>query len=422
MIGIDGVPFELAKNYAESGIMPRLRDILGRGKMIPMSVPLPEISSVSWSSFMTGVNPGEHGIFGFVDIHEGSYRYRYPDFRDLQAPPFFDDLGERRIRSVIINLPSTYPAREIPGVLISGFVVPDLKRAVFPEYYLKILEEFGYEVDVDANKGRDRKLELISDLHYTLQVRKQVADFLWRRENWDLFMLTITGTDRLNHFFFDCYSDTSHEFHLEFKNYYREIDRIIGEFYDRIKENDEYELILLSDHGFVDLKLEIYVNSILRNNGYFLAESHEASSLEHISAEAKAFALDPSRIFIHLKGKFPRGNVNQTDYHRVRQDIKHLFEEYRIGNRNVIKKVFFKEEIYQGKNIDRAADIVLLSNRGFDLKAGFNKQVEYDKTHFPGMHCFDNALFYSSQPGLLSDKISISEVKDHIFSLLNIKI
>lgn len=412
----------MAKNYAESGIMPRLLDILGKGKMVPMSVPLPEISSVSWSSFMTGLNPGEHGIFGFVDINKGSYRFRYPDFRDLQARPFFDDLGERRIRSVIINLPSTYPAREIPGVLISGFVAPDLKRAVFPEYYLEILEKFGYEVDVDANKGRDRKLELISDLHYSLQVRKQVADFIWRRENWDLFMLTFTGTDRLNHFFFDCYSDISNEFHLEFKNYYREIDRIIGEFYDKFKENDEYELILLSDHGFVDLKMEVYINPILRNNGYFLTESHDTSSLEHLSAEAKAFALDPSRIFIHLKGKFPRGNVNQNDYHRVRHDIKRLFEEYRIGNSNVIKKVFFKEEIYQGIRIDRAADIVLLSNPGFDLKAGFSKQVEYGKTHFPGMHCFDNALFYSSQPGLLPDRMSIYEVKDHIFSLLNINI
>lgn len=404
------------------GILPHLNEIIRQGKVVPMSVALPEISSVSWSSFMTGTNPGEHGIFGFVDIKNGSYQYRFPDFRDLLVPPFFDDLGKRKIRSVIINLPSTYPARKIHGVLISGFVVPDLKRAVYPESYLDILGKFGYEVDVDASKGKDRKLELISDLHYILQVRKQVADFLWSREAWDLFMFTITGTDRLNHFFFDAYSDTSHIFHSEFKNYYQEIDRIIGEFYDRIKGNDEYELILLSDHGFVDLKLEIYINPILRNNGYFLADSHQASSLEHISAESKAFALDPSRIFIHMKDKFPRGNVNRNEYFRIRQDIKRLFEEYRIGNSKVFKKAFFKEDIYSGNILDRAPDIVLLSNRGFDLKAGFGKQVEYEKTHFPGMHCFDNALFFTTKPELLLKQMTIFDVKDHIFRLLNINV
>jgi predicted AlkP superfamily phosphohydrolase/phosphomutase len=385
-----------------------------------MSVVLPEISSVSWSSFMTGVNPGEHGIFGFVDIKKDSYQYRYPDFRDLRVQPFFDDLGKRRIKSVIINLPFTYPAREIPGILISGFVVPDLKRAVYPEYFLDVLDKFGYEVDVDASKGKDRKLELISDLHYTVQVRKQVADFIWGREKWDLFMFTITGTDRLHHFLFDAYSDRSHQFYLEFRKYYQEIDRIIGDFFERIKENDQYELVLLSDHGFVDLDMEIYINPILKKNGFFHTNSQKVDSLEDISTDSKAFALDPSRIFIHLKDKYPRGKVNPVDYYRIRQDIKHLFEEYRIGSRKVIQKVYFKEEIYKGKMVELAPDIVLLSHRGFDLKAGFSKHAQYERTHFKGMHCFDNAFFYSSKPQLLPERMTICNVKNHIFQLLNV--
>ena len=50
--------------------MPRFREILAQGRMVPMHVTLPEISAVSWSSFMTGKNPGEHGIFGFTDLKE----------------------------------------------------------------------------------------------------------------------------------------------------------------------------------------------------------------------------------------------------------------------------------------------------------------------------------------------------------------
>ena len=402
--------------------MPHLREIIGKGKMVPMCVPLPEISSVSWSSFMTGANPGEHGIFGFVDMMNGSYQYRFPDFRDLQIPPFFDELGKRKIRSVIINLPSTYPARKIPGVLISGFVVPDLKRAVYPEYYLEVLKKFGYEVDVDATKGKDRKMELLSDLHYTLQVRKQLADFIWNRENWDLFMFTITGTDRLHHFFFDAYSDPSHQFHHEFKKYYEEVDNIIGDFFEKIERKDEFEFILLSDHGFVDINQEVYINPILKQNGYFSTDTFDVTSLEDMTEKSKAFALDPSRIYIHLRDKFPRGKVNQNDYYRIRREIKNLFQEYRIGKDKVFRKVFFKEEIYSGKFLDHAPDIVLLSQHGFDLKAGLKKRIEHDDTHFKGMHSFDNAFFYSSQAGLLSDKMSIFDVKKHIFRLLQVKI
>ncbi len=124
---------------------------------VKMTVSIPEISSVSWSSFMTGTQAGDHGIYGFVDLTPGTYQYRFPNFSDLKAPTFFDELGLNNKRSVIINLPATYPARPMPGVLISGFVALDLEKAVYPARYLPMLKQAGYQVDVDAGKGRDKK-------------------------------------------------------------------------------------------------------------------------------------------------------------------------------------------------------------------------------------------------------------------------
>ena len=174
---------------------------------------------MSWSSFMTGTQAGDHGIYGFVDLVAGTYQYRFPDFRDLKAPPFFDELGLNEKRSVIINLPATYPARPIPGVLISGFVALDLEKAVYPESYLPMLKQAGYQVDVDAGKGRDRKSEFLADLHCALKIRKQVADILWEKEKWDVFMFTVTETDRLQHFLYDAYGDSRHPYHGEFDGF-----------------------------------------------------------------------------------------------------------------------------------------------------------------------------------------------------------
>ena len=85
VIGLDGTPYSMITRFMDSGVMPRLKDIVSRGRAEPMTVTLPEISSVSWSSFMTGKNPGEHGIYGFTDLEDGTYKQCFPSFRDLKT-------------------------------------------------------------------------------------------------------------------------------------------------------------------------------------------------------------------------------------------------------------------------------------------------------------------------------------------------
>ena len=64
LIGLDGVPYTLIEQFIQDGTMPTLAQLCNEGSLHQMKVTLPEISSVSWTSFMTGVGPGEHGIFG----------------------------------------------------------------------------------------------------------------------------------------------------------------------------------------------------------------------------------------------------------------------------------------------------------------------------------------------------------------------
>lgn len=418
IIGIDGVPYDLIREFAQRSLMPNLKKIFASGKLVKMAVCLPEISAVSWSSFMTGTDPGNHGIFGFTDLETGTYDYRFPNFRDLQTPTFFDELGAKKKRSVIINLPSTYPVRAIHGVLVAGFVAIDLKRAVYPLKYLPFLAGCGYRVDIDAGKGKDKKTEFIADLHDSLKKRKAAADFFLEQEKWDLFMFTITGTDRLHHFLFDAYPDKDHPFHDEFLDYYREVDNIIGDLFDTISKKHDFETIILSDHGFGLIQNEVYLNPILKRYGFFETGPGDLTALDCITGKAKAFAVDPSRIFVHLKGKFPRGNVTNDDYDKVREELKQLFEEYKINDQKVIKRVYLKEEIYSPRFLDQAADIILQSNPGFDLKAGLKKKTEYGKTHFTGMHLRDNAFFYTSRPEYLPENMTIFDAKDIILKSL----
>ena len=132
VIGLDGVPFGLLSDLAARGVMPNFASLIESGHLHQMKASLPEISSVSWTDFMTGTNAGTHGIFGFTDFKPGTLDLRFPNFLDNKTETFWDELGRRKKRSIIINQPSTYPARKIPGILISGFVAIDLAKAVFP--------------------------------------------------------------------------------------------------------------------------------------------------------------------------------------------------------------------------------------------------------------------------------------------------
>src|SRR3990172_9211617 len=138
VLGLDGVPYSLLMEYMGRGIMPQLSE---------MCSTLPEISSVAWSSFITGKNPGQHGIFGFMEIDRQSYSYIFPNFQSLRERPVWEREG---IKTVALNIPQTYPAAPMNGVMVSGFVAIDLKNATYPERVYNYLNGIGYRIDVNA--------------------------------------------------------------------------------------------------------------------------------------------------------------------------------------------------------------------------------------------------------------------------------
>ena len=225
-----------------------------------------------------------------------------------------------------------------------------------------------------------------------------MADLLWKNENWDIFMFTVTETDRIHHFLFDAYENPRHPFHSEFRLLYREIDRIVGDFIARAAEKGFTEIIILSDHGFGPVSREINLNPILKKHRFFETEEEGVKSLEPISPRAKAFAIDPSRIFIHRRDRFPRGVCPEGTTSQIREEIRELFETYKIDGRKIIRKAYFKEELYSPPLLDSAPDIVLLSRPGYDLKAGLERREESTLNHFTGMHLQDNAFFTRPVP------------------------
>ncbi len=416
-LGLDGVPFSLLMDMADKGIMPTMKGLIEAGHLHMMKASLPEISAVSWTDFMTGTNSGTHGIFGFTDLKPGTYDLHFPNFLDLKHPTFWDTLGEKKKKSIIVNQPSTYPARKINGILISGFVAIDLGKAVYPPSLRASLDEINYQIDIDTTKSREDHEFLWKDLEKTLEGRQKVFDLLWK-EDWDFFECVITGTDRLQHFLWDAYENNEHPHHESFFNYYRRIDRFIDHVVNsflRLTNNDE-GLFLLSDHGFTGIEQEIYLNAWLENNGYLGFESASPQNLEEISPSSRAFAMDPNRIYLNRKDKFPKGCVTPSKKNSLKREITQELETLEFEGKKVIRKVFDTEEIYSGRYVSDGPDLIVLSDYGFDMKGSVKKKDIFGRTNLQGMHTWDDAFFWANSD--YGQDLSISDLATIILDKL----
>jgi len=397
-LGLDGVPYTLVTDLIKRGVMPNLAAIVAGGALMKMETAMPEVSSVAWTSFMTGVNPGRHGIYGFMELKPGGYGMYFPNYGHMKADTLWDRLGGLGGRSVVINLPSTYPARPLNGMMTAGFVALDLKKATYPDSAYQYLSGIGYKIDVDTVKARESLDFLISDLKAALDTRKEAILHFLEHDDWELFIGVITETDRLHHFLWKAYMDSADGHHGFFLEFYRELDSFIGEFAGRLdKRYPGTPLMLMSDHGFTYAEHQVYINHWLRENGFQKLDKTPAGSFEDIASGTRAFALDPSRVYIHVKDKYPRGTVNPgSEYDRVIAELKAGLLSLEIEGRPVIKSVHTKGELYSGPESGRAPDLVLLSNYGFDLKGAVSKEMLHDKGPLTGMHTQDDAMLVLS--------------------------
>ncbi|MEJ2715830.1 MAG: alkaline phosphatase family protein [Deltaproteobacteria bacterium] len=407
VLGLDGVPFDLLNDLFHNGVMPGLADVAENSTFVRMETSLPAVSSVAWSSFMTGRGPGHHGIFGFTDLKNRERSLRLPSFDDIQCPVIWQSLAGRK--ATVINLPFTYPARPLNGLLISGFVAPMLERSVFPPSLLPWLASRHYRIDVDAVKGRHDRRHLFEDLFETLNVHEEVMLTLMEREPWDLFIGVVTGTDRLHHFFFDAARDPNHVFFEDFMEYYRRIDSFFRRFVERLGRRTR--LIVLSDHGFTLLKTQVYVNHLLERMGRLSFIRANPQSIEDVHPSSEAFAMEPNRIYLNSKDRFRDGLLDPRQKPEILSRLKQDLERVRLRDAGIddpegedrpddvlFMEVRSKEAAYDGPCRPMAPDLLLIPRRGYDLKATIGVRVPSMRDVFTGTHTHDDAFLIVNDP------------------------
>ena len=424
MIGLDGVGLPLVRELIDAGVMPALAALVREGTLAPMRSSIPTISSVSWTNFMTGRNPGKHGVYGFTDIRPGTFTMYFPNFGDVKSETLWDVAGKAGKRSIVMNVPNTYPARQLNGMMVSGFVAIKLERAVYPADLIRRLTADDYQIDVDYQNADQRPDEFFGLLDRALQARRRVYLKLLRDEPWDLFIGVVTECDRLHHYFWDQYADPSAPRHGRFLDFYRRLDEVIGEMAAAIPAGTP--LFIVADHGHTLIHREFYPNAHLRERGLLRFGAEKPKGLADIDAATRAFVLDPGRVYVHRAGRFPLGTVGATEADeliaRLREEFLGLHDDSAgapAGGRPV-PRVWTRDEVYRGPCVDRAPDLVLDFAPGYDPKGALARSEVFGRSALTGMHTFDDSLFFVNRAGVPTDGLDIVDLAPSILTLLGV--
>lgn len=429
VLGLDGVPYSMLRELAALEVIPNIAQILSDDGLRRMGSVLPTVSSVAWTSYMTGTNPAKHNIFGFVDRRPSPFEVFIPTSRDIKRETLWEILSAQGRRVVVINVPISFPPRPVNGVIIGCFLTPKLEKGVYPSSYVPILSQMGYRIDVDASAARTEKEAFLDDLFRTLDVRFKAAFKLLEMEQWDFFQLHIMGTDRINHFFWDHWeSREGSAWREQFLKYYKEIDRNFGELLGRLQKHiksGDLLLIIMSDHGFCRVKKEFNLNAWLMERGYLrLPEEKGTPKLSDYHPDTTAYSLIPGRVFLNLqgreqKGTVPQGRAREELLERISQELLSL-REPETGD-TVIKHVYRREEIYSGPYISQAADMILEPNDGYDIKAALEDEGCFREGEIPGMHQREDAFLAIYPGGIQAKDLTIVDVMAGILREMGIE-
>ncbi len=423
VLGLDGLSLSQARYISKSFDLPNLSHLVDSSSCREIEAEIPALSPVNWTSLYTAAGPEEHGIFGFTEIDPLSYEITIVNSSMVKKRWIFHEISTYPgVISKIINLPNTYPAHPLKGILIAGFIAPDLKRAVYPPPILPLLKDINYLLETDTTRGRRDPDYLFTSLSASLESRKRALEMFWGDLAWNVFILVLTETDRLNHFFFTSTCDPSDVHHEMCRDFFIMWDRLIGEVLERFSAlPSPKKLMVVADHGFCSLKTEVDLNVYLKEMGLLRVSSSPSHELDAsvIQPETRAFSLDGGRIYIHDK-RFSRGHLTPADKKILCRELITDLKDLVFKGKRVFEDVVEGEELYPGCDLDNRPDIVCIPTRGIDVRAKFDTTSLFSSGERTGCHTHRDVFFYHQ--GIQSEINRLRDVGREILTTFKDKI
>jgi predicted AlkP superfamily phosphohydrolase/phosphomutase len=338
VIGLDGATWVALDPLMASGRMPALAALVAKGFRAPLESTVPPVTAPAWSSFITGQNPGRHGIYQFYEIDPWSERAlgRGADTfmaepgvvvngTALGGPKLWEVAGAVGLRCATINLPMTYPPSEINGLMVTDMLTPPgSRRFTWPAELADELTDYEIDLTPREKSFTSTDDDFLDRAEAVLDKRGRAVLDLFGREAWDLFVAVFTESDRIQHRYWQHLDPRSPAPSDPAERRVR--DRVLA-LYERLDgyiarlveaAGDRYRIAVVSDHGFGHAAFR-------RVNMQKLAEAIGLGSAPSATSQLARFGITKKRLYKYLGGLVPEGrlrNAERMARDRALRDVK----------------------------------------------------------------------------------------------------
>ena len=423
-VGLDGATFDVIDPMVQEGRLPTLAKLLAQGVRGNLASTVPPLSAPAWVSFMTGSNPGRHGIFHFRTMHEGKLGEGLVGTWMFRGRTIFDLASRAGLKILAFRVPITYPPWPLNGTMVSGFPTPD-PRSTYSEPQeagksigplLKLSPMRSMMSDVDA--------QIENFDYYIDQSTKAIVDLI--DTDVDLFCYVNSITDWVAHKFWRHSDPQAPDFEphtvrgtTPLQYFYERTDDSLGTILQ--KAPDDALVIVISDHGTGPRSIKRFnTNAWLADTGFLKrAGGHRGrtfasgalewakekapkkywlwqhspklvrrgagalrsygGAIEWTASRAYTVKLDHhvEGVNVNLAGREAHGCVPGSDYESVRDQILQAAHAATdpVSGASVFEGAYRREDLYNGPSADFAPDVVFILNRDYEFGIAAEQQV-----------------------------------------------
>jgi predicted AlkP superfamily phosphohydrolase/phosphomutase len=406
VVGLDAATFDVIDPMIEAGELPNLKRLFGRGCRGTLQSTTHPLTTQAWSTMITGVNAGRHGMWDFCERDPSGYRLRLVNGSYRRAPTLWDRLAETGRTVGIVNVPFTWPAREVNGFLVAGLDAAAREDGMtYPrELVGELKSRIGHlEFDHAFPLGQDGRVDL--DLvRRSCEQRVETVRWLAERYDPDFLFVVFMAADHIHHL---CWPEWEAEgLESRVAEVYRILDAATGAIAELTAPDGN--TLIVSDHGGGRLNGVVNLNAWLAEEGfltysegrrrldpgelarkslyslleqrrrlptglrYFLKQrlphlrerAHELKEFTVIDWDhTQAFAYGIfGNVVLNVRGREARGIVEPgEEYERIRDAIAARALELRdpVTGEQVVAAVHRREDLFEGPELGRIPDLLV---------------------------------------------------------------
>jgi predicted AlkP superfamily phosphohydrolase/phosphomutase len=432
LIGWDGADWRILDPLLERGDLPNLQALIDRGQKGVLKSTIPTHSWAAWPSFLTGVDPADHGVYDILETVPGTHKQYPVTYKSIKERTFVEDLAAAGKKGLYVDVPLMFPPPSIDATIVAGGVLPKGRQYTQPADLPDTLERNGVPWQINGMSWTTyhNKPEPYLDETFELTGKRiKAAQWLMDNTDWDLMASVWVSVDRTQHALSN-YVGPDHPDYAKNKDtklaarvrdVYKQLDEAIGSFVSRTRDDDI--ILFISDHGFQSCDRAIHMDRLLEKFGYlsFTASNivlgpmqwgpmrkfargvydklglHGKVSLPQPVNWSKTKAYTAIRstgegVSVNLAGREPDGIVDPADFERVRDEVMDRlagFTDPKTGKKPV-KAIYKREEIFKGKHADSAPDILMEPAEGYSLTHA--KSAIEDADWVSGDHRIDGTI------------------------------